>query len=344
MSRAQVHMGFALSSICAISLMSLVCTTVRAQPVEEFYRGKNINFLVGVSGGGGYDIEMRLVARHIARHIPGVPTPVPQNMTGATGLVMANHVFRVAPRDGTTVALIQNGLPTYQAVGRKGVQFDAREFQWIGSLSAHADVMLSWRGSNVLTLADARAREVVAGSNGAAGISYFYPQLMNDMLGTKFKLVTGYQGSGELNLAIERGEVDARMNSWSSVKTSRPDWVKDNKVSILVYSGPRQTDLVAVPRFEEILKNPEDRQVLRVVTAGADLGRPFAFAPGVPSERVDALRNAFMTMTKDAAFIKEAIALGLELSPVSHTQLRQVVDDLFAVPEHLRQRATKYFN
>lgn len=347
MLRARTHTHSTAARLAALSLPAtlsiLLCTGLRADPVADFYKGKNINFLVGVSSGGQYDLELRLVARHITRHIPGKPVAVPQNMTGATGLVMANHMYRVAPHDGTTVALIQNGLPTYQVVGRKGVQFDARQLQWIGSMSATADTMLAWKGSKVLTLDDARKREVIAGSNGAAGITYMYPLMMNDMLGTKFKMVTGYQGSGALNLAVERGEVDARMNSWSSIKASKPNWIRDKQISVLVYSGPRQTDLPGVPHFEDLLKNADDRAVLRVVTAGSDLGRPFAVAPGVPAERVKALRSAFVAMTKDPEFLKEAAALKLPVTPVSHERLKEVIDNLFAVPDHLKQRAAKYF-
>ena len=332
-----------IAHFATLAIASTAVTQLHAQSVEEFYKGKNINFLVGVSSGGQYDLELRLVARHIVKHIPGKPNPVPQNMTGATGLVMANHMYRVAPQDGTVVSLIQNGLPTFQAVGRKGVQFDARQLQWIGSMSATADTMLAWTGSKVFTIEDARKREVIAGSNGAAGITYMYPLIMNDLLGTKFKLVTGYQGSGALNLAIERGEVDARMNSWSSVKASKPGWIRDKQISLLVYSGPRQPDLPGVPHFEDLLKTPEDRQVLRVVTAGSDLGRPFAVAPGVPADRVKALRDAFVAMTKDPEFLKEAAALRLEVAPVSHERLKEVIDNLFAVPDNLKQRAAKYF-
>lgn len=333
-----------LASCVLASSLITTASTGHAESVEDFYKGKNVNFLVGVSAGGGYDLQLRLVARHLVKHIPGNPTPVPQNMTGATGLVMANYMYRVAPRDGTTIALIQNGLPTYQALGKKGVQFDARQLQWLGSLSATVDTMLAWKGRKVDSIEEATKHKVIAGSNGASGITYMYPLMMNDMLGTKFKLVTGYTGSGALNLAMERGEVDARMNSWSSVKATNPDWLSEKKVNILVYSGPKQKDLAAVPRFEEILKDKKDVQVLRVVTAGSDLGRPFAVAPGVPADRVAALRKAFVEMTKDPAFLKEAKALKVDIDPVSHQELKQVIDDLFAVPEDLKARARKYFN
>jgi tripartite-type tricarboxylate transporter receptor subunit TctC len=326
------------------STPAIFATPALADPVEDFYKGKNLNFLVGVSAGGGYDLDLRMVARHIVKYIPGKPTAVPQNMTGATGLVMANYVYRVAPRDGTAIALIQNGLPTFQAVGKDGVQFDARQLQWIGSLAPTVETMLTWKATGVLTVEDAKKREVIAGSNGASGITYMYPIMMNEMLGTKFKMVTGYPGSGALNLAIERGEVEGRNNSWSSVKSSKPDWLRDDKISILVYSGPRQADLPGVPNLDDLIQDPDNRLVSRVVTAGNRLGRPFAFAPDVPIERVNAVRAAFVKMLDDPEFKKEAAAVNSEIQHVDHVALKQVIDELFAVPEPLKVRARKYFN
>ena len=335
----QRRLRAALASIAIIA-----SAPVFANEVENFYKGRNISFLVGVSQGGGYDTDLRLVARHITKHIPGRPNAVPQNMTGATGLVMANYMYRVAPRDGSVVALIQNGLPTYQAVGREGVQFDAREFQWIGSVAPTVEAMITMEASNIRTVEDAKKREVIAGSNGASGITYMYPLMMNDMLGTRFKMVTGYPGSGQLNLAMERGEVDARNNSWTSIKSTKPNWIKDKLIHVLVYSGPPQDDLPGVPHFLEMIQNPEDRAVARVVTSGGSLGRPFTVAPGVPTDRVAALRTAFTDMLKDPEFIKDATSMRIELQPISHQELKKVIDDLFATPDHLKERARKYFN
>ena len=344
MTRFSARAAFFAASLAASLVAPAALVPAHADPIEDFYKGKNMNFLVGVSAGGGYDIDLRLVARHIVKYIPGRPTPVPQNMVGATGLVMANFVYRVAPRDGLTVALIQNGLPTYQFVGKEGVQFDARQWQWIGSLAPTVETMLTWKASGVITVDDAKKREVVAGSNGASGITYMYPMLMNEMLGTKFRLVTGYPGSGALNLAIERGEVEGRNNSWSSVKSSKPDWLRDDKVSILVYSGPRQDDLPGVPNLDDLITNTEDRLVTRVVTAGNRLGRPFAFAPDVPADRVNAVRTAFVKMLDDPEFKKEAAAVQVDVQFIDHTRLKAVIDELFAVPDHLKERARKYFN
>lgn len=335
----QRRLRAALASVAIIA-----SAPVSANEVENFYKGRNVSFLVGVSQGGGYDTDLRLVARHITRHIPGRPNAVPQNMTGATGLVMANFMYRVAPRDGSVVALIQNGLPTFQAVGREGVQFDAREFQWIGSVAPTVEAMITSKASGVRTVEDAKKREVIAGSNGASGITYMYPLMMNEMMGTRFKMVTGYPGSGQLNLALERGEVEARNNSWTSIKSTKPDWIKDGLINVLVYSGPPQDDLPGVPHFEDLIADPENRAVARVVTVGNKLGRPFTVAPGVPADRVEALRAAFIAMLKDPEFQKDADALRIEVQPVAHQELKRIIDELFATPDHLKERARKYFN
>lgn len=334
--RARHVIAFTLGLLTAV-------TSSQADPIEDFYKGRNLQFLVGVSAGGGYDLQMRLVARHITRFIPGKPTPVPQNMTGATGLVMANYLYRIAPRDGTAIGLIQNGLPTYQAVGKEGVQFDARQFQWLGALTPTTETMIVWKTTGVHTIAQARGKELIAGSNGASGITYIYPVMLNDLAGTKFKMVTGYPGSSALNLAMERGEVEARNNSWDSIKSTKPNWIANKDISVLVYSGLKPSDLKDVPDLDEVIGNADDRLVARVVTAGNRLGYPFTVMPGVPAERVAALRAAFVAMTKDAEFLKEAAAAQIEVNPISPQRMHETIDALFAVPEPLKQRARKYF-
>jgi tripartite-type tricarboxylate transporter receptor subunit TctC len=333
----------ALMVAAAVGLAALAAPA-KADPVENFYKGRNLNLLVGVSAGGAYDLTMRLVARHIVRFIPGRPTPVAQNMTGATGLVMANYLYNVAPKDGTFMGLIQNGLPTFQAVGMEGAQFDSRRLEWIGSPAPTIETMLVWKTTGVKTIEDARNREVIIGSIGSSGITFMYPLMLNDMVGTRFKMVAGYTGSGNLNLAMERGEVEGRNNSWGSIKANKPEWIKNKDVTVLAYSGRRQPDLAGVPHLEDVIKDPVDRQVFKVVTAGAQLGHPFAMAPGVPADRLEAVRKAFMEMLKSPEFIKEATAAQIEIDPVEPQEMRDIVQELFATPEDVRKRARKYFD
>jgi tripartite-type tricarboxylate transporter receptor subunit TctC len=313
----------------------------RADPVADFYKGKVVNMLVGVSAGGEYDFKMRLVARHLGKHIPGHPNIVPQNMTGATGLLMANYLYNVAPQDGSYIGLIQNGIPTYQALGMKGAQFDAAKFNWIGSMAPTVETMAVWHTAGVSTIEEAKQKEVIAGAVGSTGITTTFPRLLNEVLGTKFKIVGGYPGSGALNLAIERGEVSARNNSWSSWKTSQIEWVQDKKIIVLVTAGPKPKDLPGVPSLEELVQNEDDRQVVGLVTAGNNFGHPFATSPGTPPDRVAALRKAFEEMLKDPEFIKDAEAARSEIDPVPAEELQRVAKSLSSAPQHVKERASK---
>ncbi|MDF2118020.1 hypothetical protein PY365_20820 [Roseiarcaceae bacterium H3SJ34-1] len=328
----------------ALALAGAISGTAAADPVEDFYKGKNLQVLVGVSAGGAYDLQMRLVARYITKYIPGHPVAVPQNMTGATGLVMANYLYRVAPKDGTTMGLIQNGLPTFQAVGKEGAQFDARKFEWIGSIDQTVETIIVWKSTGVKTIEDARKKEIIIGSIGSSGITYMYPVMLNEMVGTKFKMVTGYPGSGALNLAMQRGEVEGRNNSWGSIKANNPDWIANKDIFVLTFSGKRPGDLDGIPDLNDLITSAQDRQVAQIVTAGDRVGHPFAVAPGVPADRVAALRTAFTAMLKDPDFIRDATAVQIDIDPVDPQQLKKVVDDLFAVPDALKQRARKYFD
>jgi len=196
-----------------IAAMLSVPMTANADPIEDFYRGKVLNVYIGVGVGGEYDIQARLVARHIGKHIPGSPTVVPQNMTGAGGLRMINYLYNVAPKDGLNVGMIANAFPAMQAAGIPGVQFDAGKMQWLGSIAPGVETMAVWGTTGVKSIDDARKREVVAGASARGAITFIYPQMMNEFLGTRFKIVTGYTGGNQINLAMERGEVEARNNT-----------------------------------------------------------------------------------------------------------------------------------
>jgi tripartite-type tricarboxylate transporter receptor subunit TctC len=315
----------------------------QADSVSDFYKGKTLTALVGVSAGGEYDFQLRLVARHIGKHIPGRPTVIPQNMTGATGLVMANFLYNVAPQDGTYIGLIQNGLPTSQAVGVDGVKFDASRLQWIGSLAPTSETMVTWKTTGVTTIEEARQKDVIVGAVGSSEITLSFPVMLNDLAGTRFKMVLGYTGSGALDLAMERGEVSGRAGSWSSLKASKPNWVADRQINVLVHSGPKPKDLPDVPGAADFMRNADDRQVLDIVTMGDTLGHPFAAGPGVPAERVAALRKAFVDTLNDPDFRREAGANNLEIDPVSAEALSGAVERALGASEASRLRARKYF-
>jgi tripartite-type tricarboxylate transporter receptor subunit TctC len=327
------------------ALMLLAASTLgaRADSVADFYRGKTINALVGVSPGGEYDFQLRLVARHLGKHIPGHPNIVAQNMTGATGMIMANYLYRVAPQDGTYIGLIQNGLPTSQAVGMTGVQFDAPKFNWLGSVAPTAETLTTWKTAPAKTIEDAKKIETIIGSVGSSGITLSFPMMLNDLLGTKFKMVMGYTGSGALDLAMQRGEVQGRANSWTSLKAAKPDWIANKEVNILVHSGPKSSDLKEVPALNDLVTDATDKQVVDIVTAGDSLGHPFATSPGVPPERVTALRQAFADMLKDPDFLKDAAAVRKEIDPVSVDEIEAAIARAFNATPAAKERARKYF-
>jgi tripartite-type tricarboxylate transporter receptor subunit TctC len=319
-------------------LASAAAVPAQAQSVADFYRGKTINVLIGVGVGGEYDLQARLVARHIGKHIPGNPRVVAQNMTGAGGLNMANHLFNQAPKDGTFIGMLGNNFPATQTVGGKGVKFDAGKFQWLGTIAPVVETMAVWHATGVKSVDDLRKRPTVAGASGRGAITFFYPTMMNEFLGTRFKVVTGYQGGNAINLAMERGEVEARNNTWSSWKATRPQWLKEKKITVIVQAGPRASDL-DVPSIEALAKTPQDRQVIELIVSGTQLGRPLATTPGAPAARVAALRDAYRATMEDPEFRKDAAKLNFEVNPVYGEQLQKVVARIVSTPKELAARA-----
>jgi tripartite-type tricarboxylate transporter receptor subunit TctC len=326
--------------VCGALALALIVSApkARADSVADFYRGKTINVLIGVGAGGEYDIQARLVARHIGKHIPGNPALVAQNMTGAGGLKMVNYLYNVAPRDGTMIGMIANAFPALQAVGNPGVQFDASKMNWLGSIAPAVETMAVWHATGVKTIDDLRKRETIAGASARGAITYFYPAMMNELLGTRFKIVTGYPGGNAINLAMERGEVEARNNTWSSWKATKPAWLKGHKIKIVAQAGPRAADLDA-PSVEKLARTPEDRQLIELVVSGTQFGRPLATNAGVPAERVAALRSAFAATMKDPEFLAEAKKLNFEVDPVLGEKMQKIVDKVLATPKPIAARA-----
>jgi tripartite-type tricarboxylate transporter receptor subunit TctC len=326
---------------CAIALALAVLALPNGAPAEtvaDFYKGKTVNVLIGVGAGGEYDLQARLVARYLGKHIPGNPLVVAQNMTGAGGLKMANYLYDVAPKDGTYIGMIANSFPALQVVGLEGAQFDAGKFGWLGAMASTVETMAVWHTAGVHSIEDARKREIVAGASGKGAITYTLPAVMNEVLGTKFKIVTGYTGGNQINLAMERGEVQARNNTWSSWKATKPDWLRDKKLAIIAQAGPRAADLDA-PSLEEMAKNAEDRQLIELIVSGTQLGRPLATTPGVPEQRLKALRDAFAATMQDPEFLEEARKLNFEVDPVLGDALQKVVSRVLTTPRSVAERA-----
>jgi tripartite-type tricarboxylate transporter receptor subunit TctC len=330
---------FALLILAAAAL--LATGTAQAQPAGDFYRGKVVHVLIGVGVGGEYDLQARLTAKHIGRHIPGNPTVVPENMVGAGGLKMANYLYEVAPRDGTYIGMIANSFPAIQAVGGQGVQFDANAFHWIGSISATIETMAVWHTTGVTSIEQARQKEVVAGASGRGAITYTFPAVMNELLGTKFKIITGYAGGNDINLAMERGEVGARNNTWSSWKATKPDWLRDKLITVIAQAGPPAKDLAA-PSVLDLAKSDEERQLIALIVSGTLMGRPLATTPGTPADRVAALRAAFDATMQDPEFKAETTNAGFEIDPVSGVALQKTVADVLKTPKAIAVRAKEF--
>ncbi len=319
-------------------LTAFISTVAAADPVADFYRGKTITILIGVGAGGEYDLQARLVGKYLGRYIPGNPTVVAQNMTGASGLKMINYLAGVAPHDGTYIGMIQNGLPALQVVGLDGVQFDAAKFDWLGAMAPVVETIAVWHTAGVTTVDGARQKEIVTGSTARGSITYTFPQMMNELFGTKLKLVTGYTGGNEINLAMERGEVEARNNTWSSWKATRPDWVRDKKISVIVQSGPRAPDLDA-PLVRDLATTDEQRSIVDLVFSGCALGRPLAITPGVPADRVAALRSAFDRAVKDPEFLADAKAANFDVDPIHGVDMQKTIGRILDVPPALAAKA-----
>src|SRR5438132_12676945 len=330
-----------LALLTALSVLAFAAALVAAQSVADFYRGKTITMVVGTSPGGDYDLRLRMVARHIGRHIPGNPTVVVNNMPGGGGLVVANWLANVAAKDGTVAAAITQNLPVHQATGAAGIKFDVRAFNWIGNTTDTPNVINSWHTTGIRTIEDVMTRDLIVGATGTASGSFLYPHALNRLVGTKFKIVTGYPGGNDINLAMERGEVGGRgSNSWASWKSTRPQWLAEKKIYILVQVGvKRNPELSDVPTMQELAKNDSDRQVLAFISADTAISRPLVTNQGVPRERVAALRRAFDATVKDPQFLAEAERSKTDISPMTGEEAQKIAAATINTPPDVLARA-----
>jgi tripartite-type tricarboxylate transporter receptor subunit TctC len=320
--------------------LAALAASVRAQ---DFYKGRTVELYVGYSVGGGYDIYARLLARHMGRHLPGTPVIVPKNMEGAGSLRLANWLYKAAPRDGTVFGTIGRGIAFDPLLGTEGAQFKANEFGWLGSANDEVSVCAAWGKTGISRFEDLYARPVFVGGTGAGADTDLFPKVMNNILGTKLKLVTGYPGGNDITLAMQRGEVEARCGwSWSSIKTNHALWVKEGTIKLLVQlSLEKHADLPDVPLIMDFVKTPEQRAILRLVFARQVMGRPFLAPPGVPPERLALLRRAFMETMKDPAFLAEAEKIKLEITPVDGEAVQKLVAEIYATSPDIVRKAVK---
>jgi tripartite-type tricarboxylate transporter receptor subunit TctC len=331
-----------VTALALCALASVPAGPSAAQSLADFYKDKKLNMVIGFGPGGGYDAWARLVAKHMSKHMPGNPSFVPQNMPGAGSLTAANHIYSVAPKDGTTIGIIARDAPLAPLTGAEGGRFDALKFTWLGSPTEGTNVCIAHKSSGMKTIADVQQKELVIGDTGPGTGTYTYPRVLNAILGTKFKVIGGFPASSDVFLAMERGEVNGICESLDSVNGKRPNWIKDGTVNILVQGGAEPNPhLPGVPFIFDLAKTEEQKQALVFVYSGQGIGRPFVAPPDMPADRVQALRTAFDATMKDPEFIAEAQKQKLDVDPVPGDKLAMILNSIYATPKPIVERIGK---
>ena len=314
----------------------------RADAVADFYRGKTVRIINWASAGGEYDIHGRIVSRYLGKHLPGAPTVIHQTMTGGGGVIAANYLYNVAPRDGTSLAIMPSSLPLFQAFEDRQVRFDAAKFAWIGTIAPTQENLIAWHTAGFNSYEDLLKREFVLGASGAGSTSVIVPTVMNALLGTRIRIVPGYPGGNEINLAMERGESQGRWNTWSAWKVTKPDWIAQSKIIVMVQSAlNKPRDLQGPPLLADLAHNADDKRIFELLATAAELGRPLVATPDVPPERLKALLDAYRTMLADPEFMREAETLKIEIAPLIGDQLHSLVISALATPKPLTDRLRK---
>jgi tripartite-type tricarboxylate transporter receptor subunit TctC len=309
--------------------------------VAQFYKGRTIQLYIGYSVGGGYDLYARELARYLGTHIPGNPTIVPQNMPGAGSLRLANYLYNVAPKDGTAIATFARGMATEPLLGGTGTQFDARKFNWLGSITDEVSVCAFWHDSGIATWQDMLTKSYTVGGTGSASDTDVFPNAMKRIFHLQLKLVTGFPGGADVVLALERGEVNGRCGwSWSSLVSRNKQLYDTKQIFVPVQLALRKhEDLPDVPLIVDETKDPKELRALRLIFSRQTMARPYVAPPGVPEERKQALRKAFDDTMKDPAFLAEAKKTELEVHPVSGAEIDALLNDLYQSPPEVVQLA-----
>ena len=328
-----------LASMLALAGLLLPASLARADGVADFYSGKVISLIIA-SGEGGYDAYGRLFARHLHKHISGNPKVIPQQMPGAGGLQGINHIYSVAPRDGSVIGLVRRGAIIAHITQPGAARFDISKINWLGNIVAELPVSVAWHTSRVKTFEQLRLNEHIVGGTGASSVHETTPRLLNALLGTQFRIVSGYKGSADLDLAMERGEIEGMgYDSWSNVKVRKGDMLRRGLVATpLTFGLDRNPDLPNTPFALDFARNEEDKQLMKTFFAQDAAARPMIAPPGIPNDRLQALRNAFMSVEKDAEFLADAEKSLLTLGLGDHHYMQKIVDMVAATPPALARR------
>jgi len=316
-----------------VVLAAAAPAVAQQEEAQAFFRGKTLRLIVGIAVGSGYDINARLLARHMAAHVPGQPTIIVQNQPGAGSLAMTNALYHTGPFDGTVMGASFNGMPTTPLLQPAGVRFDPVRINWVGSSNRETQVMYVWHDAPAQVLEDARAREIVMGGQAPGSTQFDYPVLANKLFGFKFKVVTGYESTPKIHLAMESGEVHGTIANWSTLKAINTDWITDKKVRILAqWALQKNAELPDIPLFMDLAKTDSERDALRLMLARLEYGRPFFLPPDVPVARVEALRRAFDATMKDPAYLAEADKLKIDVEPLSGEAVAALVEQVSRTP------------
>jgi tripartite-type tricarboxylate transporter receptor subunit TctC len=312
-----------------------------AQSAADFYRDKKVDLLIGYTAGGGYDVYARMIARFWGNHVPGNPQFIPRNKPGAGSLLVTNELYNIAPKDGTVVGTFARGAPLEALFGNPAAKYDPTKLGWVGSANNEVSVCAVLGTIEIKSMEDFLSKPIVLGGTGPGADTDLFPMTMNNILGSKFKLISGYPGGNDINLAIERGEVQGRCGwSWSSVVSTRPNWLKDKFIQIPVQIAlEKHADLPNTPLVLELAKDKRQRDVLEVVFSGQPMGRPYAAPPGLAPDRLKLLRDSFMATMKDPAFLAEADKAKLEITPVDGDAIQKIVETTAAKPKDIIEAA-----
>lgn len=329
------------SMAAVIAALAVTSFPASSQTLADFYKGKTVSIVVSTGEGGTYDTVARSIARYMPKHIPGSPQVILRYMPGAGHVVATNYMYNQAPKDGTYIATIGNSIPQSQALDGKGIRFDARKFNWLGTTGISNLMTAAWAASGVKTIDDAYKNEVTAGSTGSGSGTMLYPTITNNVVGTKFKIISGYRKATEIDLAMERGEVVVRAGfSLGSISNEHPDWIAEKKVNFLFQvGGTREDRYPDVPLMSELGKTPEQRQLMAVLSAPVALGRPYLAPPDMEADRVKALRAAFDGTLKDSEFLAEANKLKFDLRPLGADETAKIVRETIEVPPGIAEKA-----
>jgi tripartite-type tricarboxylate transporter receptor subunit TctC len=334
--RSRLYQGLGVALLLTLARPAL------ADDVANFYHGKTLTILISYTAGGGYDLYARMLGRYLSKHIPGNPTVVPENMPGAGGLRASNYLYNAAPKDGSVIGTFSRSIPTMPLLTNT-VNFDGRQFSWIGSMSNDTSLCLTGSKSPVKTWHDMLTMPVVMGGQFAAADSDIYAHLYNNVFGTKIKLVSGYPGTNDITLAMERGEVDGICGlSWGTIKVAHPEWIKNKSVNLLLQAALQKApDLPDVPLALDLINDPEKKQILFLHFAPQAMGRPFAGPPGMPEDRKEALIKAFDDTLKDPELLADAEKEKMDIAPMSGHAIDDLLHQLYAIPKDVVAKAAK---